>query len=119
VKIPGMRLFKRAERTGNEVEVPMARDLGLVDLLKRTYKEVGEDHLMAFAASLTYNGLFALFPFFIFLLSLLGVFQATGLVNDLIDSISPVMPREATAFVQDQLLAITETGQRARSPSGR
>jgi membrane protein len=109
VKIPGMRLFKKAERTGNEVEVPMARDLGLVDLLKRTYKEVGEDHLMAFAASLTYNGLFALFPFFIFLLSLLGVFKATGLVNDLIDSISPVMPREAAAFVQDQLLAITES----------
>jgi hypothetical protein len=24
VKIPGMRLFKKAERTGNEVEVPLA-----------------------------------------------------------------------------------------------
>ena len=38
-----------------------------------------EEHLGAFAASLVYHGLFTLFPFFVFLLSLLDIFHATGL----------------------------------------
>jgi hypothetical protein len=77
MKIPGMRLIKKAERKGNEVEVPVAENLGLVDFSKLTYKEMNEDHVMAFAGNLTYKGLFAIFPFFTFLLSLLGVFNAT------------------------------------------
>jgi hypothetical protein len=32
-----MKLFRRAKRTGTESEIPVSRDLGLVDLLKRTY----------------------------------------------------------------------------------
>src|SRR4051794_15704854 len=47
-KIPGRRLVKKAEETGNEVEVPLAQNLGLVDLLKHLAKEVQEDHLAAF-----------------------------------------------------------------------
>jgi hypothetical protein len=65
-KIPGRRLVQKAEEAGNQVEVPMARSLGMVELLKRLAKEVQEDHLAAFAGNLTYKGLFALFPFFIF-----------------------------------------------------
>ena len=76
-KIPGKRLVEKAEKTGNEIPVPMTRRrLGLAELLKRTAKEIQEDHLAAFAGNLTYKGLFALFPFFVFLLSLLGLFGA-------------------------------------------
>jgi hypothetical protein len=32
-----MKLFRRAKRTGNKVEIPVSRDLGLVDLLKRRH----------------------------------------------------------------------------------
>ena len=74
-KIPGKKVVEKAEKTGNQVAVPMTRrKLGLVELLKRTFKEVSEDHLAAFAGNLTYKAFFALFPFFIFLLSLLGLF---------------------------------------------
>src|ERR671910_768668 len=101
-----MRLVRKAERTGNEVEVPMAHNLGLVHFLKRTFKEASEDHLAAFAGNLTYKGLFALFPFFVFLLSLLGIFGAPQLLGDLIDRAGSVLPPGAVGFLEDPLLAI-------------
>ena len=109
MNIPGMRLIKKAERKGNEVEVPVAENLGLVDFFKLTYKEMDEDHVMAFAGNLTYKGLFAIFPFFTFLLSLLGLFNATDLVNTMVDKLSGVAPQSATAFIEGQLLAITQS----------
>jgi membrane protein len=109
MKIPGMRLMKKAESKGNEVEVPVAENLGLVDFFKLTYKEMNEDHVMAFAGNLTYKGLFAIFPFFTFLLSLLGIFNADGLVNTMVDELSGVAPQSATEFVEGQLLGITQS----------
>jgi membrane protein len=108
-KIPGRRLVQKAEEAGNQVEVPMARSLGMVELLKRLAKEVQEDHLAAFAGNLTYKGLFALFPFFIFLLSLLGLFGASGLVESTIGRVGPALPEGAVTFLNDQLLSITES----------
>src|ERR687894_2887560 len=109
MKIPGMRLIKKAEQKGNQAEVPLTQDLGLVDFFKLTFKEVSEDHVSAFAGNLTYKTLFAIFPFFTFLLSLLGLFNATSLVNDMIDYLSGVMPGTATKFIETQLLSITES----------
>jgi membrane protein len=108
-RIPGWRWVKKAEETGNQVEVPMAQNLGMVNLLKRLAKEIQEDHLAAFAGNLTYKGLFALFPFFVFLLSLLGLFGAPDLLRDLIDRASGVLPQGAVVFLEDQLLAIAST----------
>jgi membrane protein len=107
-KIPGRRLLKKAEETGNEVEVPMAQNLGLANLLKRLAKEVQQDHLAAFAGNLTYKGLFALFPFFVFLLSLLGLFGASGLVDAMIERVDDVLPEGAVSFLEEQLLSIAE-----------
>src|ERR687894_1294752 len=109
MKIPGIQLVKKAERKGNEVEVPVAENLGLVDFFKLTYKEMNEDHVMAFAGNLTYKGLFAVFPFFTFLLSLLGIFKATDLVTTMVDKLSGVAPQAATEFVEGQLLSITQS----------
>ena len=109
MKIPGMQLIKKAENKGNEAEVPMAENLGLVDFFKLTYKEMNEDHVMAFAGNLTYKGLFAVFPFFTFLLSLLGLFNATDLVTTMVDNLSGVVPQSATKFIEDQLLSITKS----------
>jgi membrane protein len=109
MKIPGMQWIKKAESKGNEAEIPVAENLGLVDFFKLTYKEVEEDHVMAFAGNLTYKGLFAIFPFFTFLLSLLGIFNATDLVNTMIDNLSGVAPQTATEFIEGQLLSITES----------
>ena len=109
-KIPGKRIVEKAEEAGNEVPVPLTRRrLGLVELLKRTAKEVQEDHLAAFAGNLTYKGLFALFPLFVFLLSLLGLFGAPDLLDSLIAQASSVLPQDAVALMEDQLLSIAAT----------
>jgi len=109
MKIPGMQLIKKAESKGNEAEVPGAQNLGLVDFVKLTYKEIGEDHVMAFAGNLTYKGLFAVFPFFTFLLSLLGIFNATDLVITMLNKLSGVTPQSAIEFIKGQLLSITQS----------
>ncbi len=109
MKIPGMGLLRKAESTGNEVEVPMTRRLGFVDFLKRTFKEAKEDHLSAFAGNLTYKGLFAIFPFMVFLISLLGIFRATELVNELLGRASKAMPREAVDLIGGPIRQITQS----------
>jgi membrane protein len=109
MKIPGRQLIEKAEQKGNEAQVPMTEQLGLVDFFKLTSKEVGEDHVMAFAGNLTYKALFAIFPFFTFLLSLLGLFNATELVNTMIQNLSGVLPESATGFIEGQLLSITRS----------
>ena len=109
MKIPGMQILKKAERKGNEAEVPMTEDLGLVDFFKLTYEEVEEDHVMAFAGNLAYKAIFAIFPFFTFLLSLLGLFNAQDLVNTMIENLSGMLPQSATKFIEGQLLSITQS----------
>src|SRR5215212_8112074 len=109
MKIPGKQIIEKAEQKGNEARVPMTKQLGLVDFFKLTSSEVSEDHVMAFAGNLTYKALFAIFPFFTFLLSLLGLFNATSLVRDMLDSLSGVLPQTATGFIRGQLLSITQS----------
>ena len=107
MKIPGIHLLRKAEQTGNEVPVPLTRRrLGTVELLKRTFKEVGEDHLAAFAGNLTYKALFALFPFAVFLLSLLGLFGSQDLLTNLVDQARAVLPAEAVEFLETQVISL-------------
>jgi membrane protein len=109
-KIPGKKIVEKAEQTGNEVPIPMTRRrLGLVELLKRTFKEASEDHLSAFAGNLTYKGLFALFPLLVFLLSLLGLFGAPQLLDSLLEQASSVLPQDAVGLIEDQLVGLAQT----------
>jgi len=108
VKIPGKKIVEKAEAKGNEAAIPGTDRLGLVDFFKLTFKEVGEDHVMAFAGNLTYKALFAIFPFFTLLLSLLGLFNATDLVTQMIQSAQGALPGTATEFLRDQILPLTK-----------
>jgi membrane protein len=109
-KIPGKKIVEKAEETGNEVPIPMTRRrLGLVEFFKRTVKEISEDHLAAFAGNLTYKGLFALFPFAVFMLSLLGLFGAPDLLNYLLEQARVVLPNDVVGLLEDQLLGIAQT----------
>ena len=119
MKIPGMRFVRKAESTGNEVEVPLAHNLGLVELLKRTFKEASEDHLAAFAGNLTYKVFFALFPFFVFLLSLLGIFGAPELLGPSSTGPAPCCPRTRQPSSKISSWASRRTRPRTRLPWGR
>jgi uncharacterized BrkB/YihY/UPF0761 family membrane protein len=53
---------------------PMTRGkLTWVELAKRSFNRLGPDHIGAFAGNLTYHALLAIFPFAIFVLSVLFV----------------------------------------------
>lgn len=99
----------REERKGHGTKVRRTERPGIIEFFKLTFKEVGEDHVMAFAGNLTYKAFFALFPFFVFLLSLLGIFGATNLVKTMVNSISGVMPSSATQLIRTQLLSIASS----------
>lgn len=107
--IPGMKYLKKAEETGNRAEVPMTHGLGLVDLLKRTGEEVSKDHLFAYAGNLSYKALFALFPLFTLLLSLLGMFNAAWVVDAFTDELAAALPEGASEFVTGQLQSIASS----------
>lgn len=68
----GSSIVRKAESVGNSAKVPTTKGrLGWYDMLRQTIREMGEDHVMAFAGNLTYHTLLALFPFAIFVLSVL------------------------------------------------
>jgi membrane protein len=53
-------------------DIPVVlREVGLRPFARRVWNEVLDDHLLVFAGSLAYAWLFAIFPFFIFLINLI------------------------------------------------
>lgn len=102
MNIPGMGLIKGAEGALNRVHVPMTRGLGLAELLKKTFEQMQKEHLGAFAGSLAYRGLFAIFPFIAFLVSTLGFFGATDLVYKFIDRLKATLPAQAITLLRGQ-----------------
>ncbi|MBB3103968.1 YihY/virulence factor BrkB family protein [Azomonas macrocytogenes] len=48
------------------------RNLGMQKLIKRTFKGFSEDDMSTYAAALAFSILFSMFPFFLFLIALLG-----------------------------------------------
>ncbi|HEY0007701.1 MAG TPA: YihY/virulence factor BrkB family protein [Tepidisphaeraceae bacterium] len=77
------------------------RNYGALPFAKRLYREINEDNIFTNAAAMAYAWIFAVFPFFIFLLSLL-----------------PYLPDQARATAKDfvgQILAETVTGEAAKA----
>jgi membrane protein len=77
-------------------DVPhVVRTIGWWGLLKRVYQQVNEDQLFTWAAALAYAWMFAIFPFFIFLLTLAPYLPydtretAQREINDYIDKTLP------------------------------
>jgi membrane protein len=79
-------------------------------LLRRVWREAGEDDILARASELAYAWLFALFPLLIVLTAILGVLAAPGseLRQALLDSLNRVVPREASDLVFRTLNEITQ-----------
>jgi membrane protein len=106
-----MSRLRRARGAGREAErvlnrVRVSKRLGLADLVKRTVEATAEDHLAAFAGSLTYHGLFAIFPFLLFLLSLLALFEVRHLVDALLYRAQTTLPPPAFLLLQEQIVPL-------------
>ena len=104
---------------------PMARlrdvphvfnSVGIIGFGKRVWTQMSEDSLFTWAAALAYSYLFAIFPFFIFLMSLVPLlpdrFRASA-QEQVNESIRTTLPREtATEFSQnlDRILKPSNSG---------
>lgn len=60
-------------------------------ILKRTFKQFGEDQLTTWAAALTYFGVLSLFPMLLALVSVLGVIGPSA-TQPLLDNLGSVAP---------------------------
>src|SRR5947209_11552630 len=70
--------------------------------IKLTVHKVGEDELSTRSASLSYYFLLALFPMFLFLVTLVGVFAGPGtqMRESIVSGLGRLAPGSASALVQ-------------------
>jgi membrane protein len=85
--------------------------LGVTELGRRVMAEIQDDDCLGRAAQLAYYFLFALFPFFLFLTTLLGYLPIPNLLDRLMDMLGPMLPGEALHLVQDNIRQLV-TGRR-------
>lgn len=89
-------------------DLPLAiRRVGFFSFLKRIWNEVGNDQIFTWAAALSYSWLFAIFPFFLFLLSLVPLLPDNAKI-ELQQQIGPalekMLPEDAYQTVWEKFL---------------
>src|SRR3954469_6304102 len=75
------------------------------DILKRTFKQFGDDQLTTWAAALTYFGILSLFPMLLALVSVLGVIGPSA-TQPLLDNLSSVAPGPAKDILTNVLTSL-------------
>jgi membrane protein len=77
--------------------------LSVQELVRRVVREIQQDDCLGRAAQLAYYFLFALFPFFLVLTTLLGYLPIPNLLDRLMDMLGQMLPGQALQLVQDNL----------------
>ncbi|MCA1647723.1 MAG: YihY/virulence factor BrkB family protein [Chloroflexi bacterium] len=81
----------------------MAGHVRLGVIIRLTVQQTGPHHLSAFAGNLAYNGFLAVFPFVLFLLSILRALHAADLLAGFVDVLAASVPATSAQFLRDQL----------------
>ena len=108
----GSALMKKAAAVGNSRKVPQTQGrLGWFDLVRRTGREIGEDHVAAFAGNLTYHAMLAIFPFTIFVLSVLFLGGQEHLLIEAVQELrsTGALSPGATNVIIGQVESLAET----------
>ncbi|UTP40661.1 YihY/virulence factor BrkB family protein [Phenylobacterium sp. LH3H17] len=79
---------------------------GWKDIAWRTYQEIGRDRLPAVAGGVTFYTLLALFPAIGVFVSLYGIFADLGAVQQQLNEMATVFPREVVSIVGDQMVRL-------------
>jgi membrane protein len=77
--------------------------LSTIELARRVIHEIQEDDCFGRAAQLAYYFLFALFPFFLVLTTLLGYLPIPNLMDRLMEMLAEMLPGDALQLVQDNV----------------
>lgn len=80
----------------------------LFRVIKRAIKEFSDDDMTTYAAAVSYQVFFSLFPFIIFLLALLGTLNLQGVFDFLLRQAGTVMPQDAFQTVEGIIGEIQE-----------
>ena len=85
--------------------------LGWRGLAKRVWAEIQADNVFGRAAELSYYFLLALFPFLIFLTSIIGLVlgSGTGTRHALFDYLGRIMPPSAFQLISNTMYEVTES----------
>ncbi len=99
-------------------DIPVAiRKVGLFHLLKSVARETSDDNIVMWASALAYSWLFAIFPFLIFLLSLLPYLPETAkeaVKSELVRWIySDMVPKQAADAVWENVKTLLSKPQHA------
>lgn len=89
------------------MRIPGLRGLSLRTLAARTAREFLRDDMATYAAALAYHLLFAVFPFLLFLLSLLSFFNVEALFAGLLAQAERALPAQALAQVQSVIAEVS------------
>ncbi len=87
------------------------KSIGSVGLGKRVFNQVMEDDCFTLASSMAYSWLFAIFPFFIFLLALVPYipFANSQQANDAIAGFMAQLPNDASSTLQSNIDDLRQT----------
>jgi membrane protein len=83
---------------------------GWKDILIRTYRQVGQDRLLAVAAGVVFYGLLALFPAITALVSSYALFTDASTINDHMTMLAGILPEGAFGIVRDQVDRVLAKG---------
>jgi membrane protein len=86
---------------------------GARQILLRVFARIGEDRVMAEAASVTYYTLLAIFPALAALISLYGLVADPATIGRNLSAISLVVPGGGMQIISDQIHTLTATPNRA------
>ena len=87
------------------------RELRRMAFLKELVGGIGSQHLSAYAAALAYGGVFAIIPLIAVLVTMLGLFNATTLVDRAVNDLRGVVPGDVLALLDTQLSQVASTDQ--------
>lgn len=80
--------------------------ISYLELGKRVYQKINDADCSAHAAAMAYYFLFAIFPFFLFLTTVIGYLPIPHLLDYVLQSAARVLPSQAFALLQDNIRAL-------------
>jgi membrane protein len=89
-----------AKRT---TKTPFLGGLSLMELGRRVWREIRDDNCTGQAAQLAYYLIFAVFPFLLFLATLLGYLPIPQLMDRILASLAMLLPGEAVTLLQENV----------------
>jgi len=100
----------RGRSAASPIAIPAS---GWKDIFWRTYRQIGDDRLLAVAAGVVFYMLLALFPAITALVSLYGILTNPATINDHFLLLQGVVPEGAIGIIKEQVTRLTQTSNTA------